>query len=114
MNYKLLMILLFVGYLSKAQNSVQPETDKKTESAGAFTKKTRATIKLSHPYDWYFDQKVKEYEERMATKAREYKKMAKLLEKPQYSDPSYFGHKHKPKKHSPGKRRFCKECEIVH
>ncbi len=57
---------------------------------------------------------VKEYEERMEANAKRYKKEAKLAEKPQYSDPSYFGHKKKPKKRSLKKRKLCKECGIVH
>lgn len=57
---------------------------------------------------------VKEYEDRMEANAKRYKKEAKLAEKPQYSDPSYFGHKKKPKKRPVGKRKFCKECQIVH
>ena len=36
------------------------------------------------------------------------------MEKPQYSDPSYFGHKKKPKKRPPGKKKFCKECGMYH
>lgn len=60
------------------------------------------------------DQKKKEYEERMEANAKKYKKMAKEMEKPQYSDPSYFGHKKKPKKHRPGKKKLCKECGMRH
>lgn len=116
MNYKLLIVFLLVGLTAKAQNSVHPEPDKDPLNAeNVITKKhSKASPKLKHPYDWYFDQKVEEYEERMKQKAKEYKKLAKLLKKPQYSDPSYFGHKHKPKKRPPGKRKFCKECGIVH
>lgn len=57
---------------------------------------------------------VKEQQDRMEANAKRYKKEAKMAEKPQYSDPSYFGHKKKPKKRPVGKRKFCKECGIVH
>lgn len=57
---------------------------------------------------------VREFEERMEANAERYEKEAKLAEKPQYSDFSYFGHKKKPKKRPVGKRKFCKECGIVH
>ena len=57
---------------------------------------------------------VREYEERMEANAKRYEKEAKMAEKPQYSDFSYFGHKKKPKKRPVGKRKFCKECGIVH
>lgn len=55
-----------------------------------------------------------EFEERMKANAKKYEEQAKLAEKPQYSDPSYFGHKKKPKKRPVGKRKLCKECGIVH
>lgn len=60
------------------------------------------------------DDLVKEQQDRMEANAKRYKKEAKMAEKPQYSDPSYFGHKKKPKKRPVGKRKFCKECGIVH
>lgn len=61
-----------------------------------------------------YDKKIEEYEERMEANARKQRKMAKEMEKPQYSDPSYFGHKKKPKKRPPGKKKFCKECGMYH
>lgn len=45
---------------------------------------------------------------------REMKKKEKDAAKPQYTNPAYFGHKKKPKKRKRGKRKFCKECGIVH
>ncbi|AHM61983.1 hypothetical protein D770_18660 [Flammeovirgaceae bacterium 311] len=57
---------------------------------------------------------VKEAEQRQEDNAKRREKEAKLAEKPQYSDPSYFGHKKKPKKRPVGKRKMCKECGIVH
>lgn len=56
----------------------------------------------------------KEWEQRMEANAKKYKKMAKEMEKPQYSDPLYFGHKKKPKKRPPGKKKYCHECGIMH
>jgi hypothetical protein len=75
-------------------------------------KKAKKAYKNS--YARHFDQKIDEYEDRMQANAKKYKKIAKEAEKPQYSDPSYFGHKKKPKKRKPGKKKFCKECQIVH
>lgn len=60
------------------------------------------------------DQLVVEYHERMKENAKAAKKKAKEMEKPQYSDPSYFGHKRKPKKRPPHKMKFCEECGIRH
>jgi len=61
-----------------------------------------------------FDKKVEEYEKRMQDNVKKHKKMAKEMKKPQYSDPTYFGHKKKPKKRPQGKKKFCKECGLTH
>ncbi len=55
-----------------------------------------------------------EYYERMEALAKERRKNEKMMEKPQYSDPMYFGHKRPPKKHKPSKMKFCKVCGIRH
>lgn len=55
-----------------------------------------------------------EHEARMKAVVKDHRKAEKEMLKPQYSDPTYFGHKRKPKKHKPGKMKFCKECEIRH
>lgn len=60
------------------------------------------------------DDLKQEARERMVANARKHEKMAKEVEKPQYSDPSYFGHKNPPKKRKPGKKKFCKECRLRH
>lgn len=55
-----------------------------------------------------------EYVTRMIKLVKEKKKVARMMEKPQYSDPMYFGHKRPPKKHKPSRMTFCKECGIRH
>jgi hypothetical protein len=45
---------------------------------------------------------------------KERQKMAEEMKKPQYADKMYFGHKRPPKKRPVHKRKFCKECGIVH
>lgn len=55
-----------------------------------------------------------EYHERMATLEKTRKKDFRMLAKPQYSDPLYFGHKKLPKKRKPSKMKYCKECGIRH
>lgn len=56
----------------------------------------------------------RDHEERMKAVVKANRKAEKEMLKPQYSDPSYFGHKRKPKKRPSGKMKFCKECEIRH
>ena len=55
-----------------------------------------------------------DYYKRVAQLQKTRRKNEKMLEKPQYSDPSYFGHKRPPKKRPPGKMKFCKECGLRH
>ncbi len=55
-----------------------------------------------------------EYADRMRATVKAKRKAEREMEKPQYSDPSYFGHKRKPKRHSAKKMRLCKECGIRH
>lgn len=51
---------------------------------------------------------------RMEEVAKAHRKAEKELSKPQYSDPSYFGHKRPPKKRPPHKMKYCKVCGIRH
>ena len=60
------------------------------------------------------DEAREEFWDRQEKIAKERRKRAKKMEKPQYSDPSYFGHKRKPKIRPLHKRKLCKECGIVH
>ena len=55
-----------------------------------------------------------EFYARIEKIAKEKKKLVKILSRPQYSNPLYFGHKRPPKKNEPHKRRYCKECGIRH
>lgn len=74
---------------------------------GLFKKKQKVEIKTHQ-------EEVAEFRERMQQTARRKSKEAKLAEKPQYSDPLYFGHKKPPKKRKNGKKKFCKECGLTH
>jgi hypothetical protein len=56
----------------------------------------------------------REYYERVEAVMKMRKKQARLMKKPQYSNPMYFGHRRPPKKHSPSKMRYCTECGIRH
>jgi hypothetical protein len=55
-----------------------------------------------------------QYYDRVLAVAKERKKAEKIMQKPQYSDPMYFGHKRPPKKRSAKKMRYCSECGIRH
>jgi hypothetical protein len=55
-----------------------------------------------------------QFYERMAQLEKTKRKNERMMDKPQYSDPSYFGHKRPPKKNKRGKLKYCKECGIRH
>lgn len=58
---------------------------------------------------------IKRAQDLQEANAKKNQKIAREMEtNPRYNDPSYFGHKHKPKKHRPGKKKYCKECGMTH
>ena len=129
-HFNILLIILFVVGFSACsgskQASVSPNSPSQagsassrstgTESGSSSIFKTGAssTKKGSKKAVRSHADLVKEAEERQVENAKRREKEAKLAEKPQYKDPSYFGHKKKPKKRPVGKRKLCKECGIVH
>ncbi len=126
-----LSILLFItvsaGLL--AQDKKPPETSpnsfdpnpvyltnqkKINKNAKVTSNKSKRNRSKKDSFEWQLQQKKKEYDKRMVANSKRYKHEARLSKKPQYSDPSYFGHKRKPKKRPVGKRKRCKECLIIH
>ncbi|REE01232.1 hypothetical protein [Marinoscillum furvescens] len=59
-------------------------------------------------------EEVADFRKRMKKTARKNAKVEKKMQDPQYSNPLYFGHKKPPKRRPPGKKKFCKECGLVH
>jgi hypothetical protein len=118
----LFLLFLSLSVVAQAQSQNKSRTSKgdsynyRTEYNSKPSKKEikKAKKAYKNSYARQFDIKIKEYEDRMQANAKKYKKIAQEAEKPQYSDPTYFGHKNKPKKRKPGKKKFCKECQIVH
>ena len=109
-------LILVTAIQGLAQDSRNPEKIKTTTEirySSAQLEAMRQAIK-EHPYTKYYDRLIVEYQKRMKANVKKYKVMAREMEKPQYSDPLYFGHKRKPKKRPVGKRKYCKECDIVH
>ncbi len=103
-------LLIFTDVL--AQTTRDSDTKKEAPSNIETVKKKKKANKNGYKYK--MDNAIKEYEELQKTNAKKKSKMQKDMQKPQYSDPTYFGHKKKPKKRSLKKRKMCKECGIVH
>ncbi len=94
-----------------AEEKAEKRTIKKAEKRTIKKAKKRS---FNAAYNKNLNQKVDDFEARMKANAKEDRKLVRKMRKPQYSDPSYFGHKRKPKKRPVGKRKLCKECNIVH
>jgi len=97
-------------------NSFEPYTP---ESSNTISSKNKKVKKKKQPtfkeaYVKSLEDKKEDFQKLMIANAKKRKKIARQMQKPQYSDPGYFGHKKKPKKRPVKKRKFCKECGIVH
>lgn len=55
-----------------------------------------------------------EFYDRKAELGKQTRKNEKELEKPENSDPLYFGHKRPPKKRPVHRMKYCKVCGIRH
>ena len=117
-----LFVILFFCTLSafgqskkeeKEENSFAPAVQEQSATQRKVMKK-KGKKSARGVYNRRMDKKIKEFDQRMQANAKERRKKEIKMLKPQYSDPSYFGHKKKPKKRKAGKRKFCKECGINH
>ncbi len=114
-------VLLFFIFSAYGQSKSDPPTSKGDDFSkkyeginfGDNSRSKKEKLKSS-PIMQYYDQKIEEYRERMKKNAKKYRKMSKKMRKKQYSDPTYFGHKRPPKKRKPGKKKYCKVCNMVH
>ncbi|MBL6449752.1 hypothetical protein JMN32_25805 [Fulvivirga sp. 29W222] len=97
----------------KADNSFEPFRPEEVKAPVKKSNKKRKKS-FSSKYNKTLEEKREEFAKRMEANAKSERKKQRQMIKPQYSDPSYFGHKNKPKKRKPSKRKFCKECGIVH
>lgn len=128
MKYLLIIVFAFsTAWVYAQSDNNHHSTDKKTKYNAkgdpiypeiTFSKESKKSIKhrKKKGRGMYndFDKKVDEYYARMEENQKKYAKMEKEMKKPQYSDPTYFGHKHPPKKRPPGKKKFCKVCGMWH
>jgi hypothetical protein len=87
-------------------SSLAPYYPEKDYAPKAEKKKKKSSKPTYTAEDKYYD--------RVGEVSKAQRKAEKEMLKPQYSDPTYFGHKRKPKKRPPHKMKFCKECEIRH
>jgi hypothetical protein len=94
----------------RSSSSLEPYYPQMNHSSSKPSRKSLKKKDASGPS--YDAEKV--YYARLEELEKARRKTEKEMEKPQYADPLYFGHKHPPKKHAPGKMKFCKVCGIKH
>jgi hypothetical protein len=95
--------------ISQQPSSLSPNTGQQSQSVKSKSKSKTSSPKLEVTYD-----AERKYYQRVKRVAKEQIKAEKELQKPQYSDPLYFGHKKPPKKRPAGKMKYCKECGMKH
>ena len=98
---------------AKAQSTREVETRSEFGAYNAKASKKKKGKKSEMKLKTYAETQA-EFQQRMKQVAKEHRKRDKEMKKPQYSDPTYFGHKKPPKIRPVGKRKMCKECGIVH
>ena len=117
----MLIVGLSYGQSSKNKKKKRPTTPERSASSlepytpyaeRATTRKKKSTKRKDSGGPSYDSQQ--EFYARMAEVQKKRNKTEKIMDKPQYSDPLYFGHKRQPKKRPRGKMKFCKECGIRH
>ncbi len=117
-NWFVLIALLCFSFVGYAQNSRETGSEKKVSSEAdryaTHSMNRKKSKKSNHSYLGVYDQKIREFEARMEAAVKNKKIAEREMKKPQYSDPSYFGHKRKPKKRPPDKKKYCKECGLYH
>jgi len=126
MRFLFIIALMIVAGSSGAQTAIGRDQEKREPSSlhpgrseDVFApqishKMSPAMKKRLRKHDGPHVETYEEYVARMKRTVKMIRKNERLMKKPQYSNPMYFGHKRPPKKHKPSKMRFCTECGIRH
>ncbi|MFZ9046857.1 MAG: hypothetical protein ACO2ZZ_13445 [Cyclobacteriaceae bacterium] len=112
--------IVFLGFLMLAAFSLKSQS---TRDVGPpkppppqyqSNKKMNKGFTLSRFFKKKEKTEVEEFRERVSESYKARAKLEKKSDKPQFKDPTYFGHKKPPKKRPPGRQKFCKECGMKH
>jgi hypothetical protein len=121
MQLKLLLFVILVSSVSvsfaqkrKSKNNRQKPVPTQPTALDPVQQKQYAPKAAKKPSKGATYESEQVYYERMAKLEKTKRKNEELSQKPQYSDPMYFGHKRPPKKRKPGKMKYCKECGLRH
>ena len=109
------VITLSLGQTSDPSNSGTPNSRNPGSSSDAYGGQRTSRKVSAHKYfKGRPEALIDEYHQRVRKAVKRYRKEQRLMNKPKYSNPLYYGHKKEPKIRKVGKRKFCKTCEIVH
>lgn len=113
---KILFIVLFACFsiAGYSQNTRNVESYKPSQPVYQSAKKQKKGFFSFLKKKKKKKSEVEEFRERVSAVYKQKAKEEKKADKPQFKDPSYFGHKRPPKKRPPGKQKFCKVCRIKH
>lgn len=118
MHFKIVLLLtLFFGFVSLGFGQSTRDVDAPKPPAPKYqaTKKQKKGFFLFRIFKKKKQtDEVAEFRKRIKKKLDRKALEARKADKPQYTNPLYFGHKKPPKKRKVGKKKFCKECGIVH
>lgn len=122
---RIILILLLAGIAFSAE--AQSRKKKKNRDVAEVQEGQPSSLDPSYPQKKYGPKRStkkkgsgptyeseRQYYERMADLNKAKRKNERMSETPQYSDPTYFGHKHPPKRRPPSKMKYCKVCGIRH
>ena len=115
----LLFFAICFSCIAFAQDTRNTESTKSKRAQYEQVKKEKKKLisfrkKKTDPYRSTKEEEIAAFRKRMKKVYKLKAKEEKLAKKPEYSDPSYFGHKRPPKKRPPGKQKFCKVCKMKH
>ncbi|HEY9005921.1 hypothetical protein [Ohtaekwangia sp.] len=125
---RILITLLLIAIACATQAQSSKRKRKRESSSQATEQNSPTTLEPYYPKKEYGPRKSRnkkrgggptyesqdEYEARMRETVKTIRRNERLMMKPQYSNPMYFGHKRPPKKRPPNKMKYCKVCGIRH
>ena len=106
-------LLVLIGLSGGAAFAQQvPSSREPGKNNGIYSPRHTKTVKrkrqkVEHSAQYEFYQRVEEA-------AKEKQRILKYLDKRQFKDHWYFGHKRIPKRRPPHKMRYCNECGVRH
>jgi hypothetical protein len=98
----------------KAKEAQVPATSQPSSLSPYTPEKNYEPSKKKRPSGKVTYDATEKFYDRQEAIAKQERKNEKEMDKPQYSDPLYFGHKRPPKKRPPNKMKYCKTCGIRH